>query len=320
MTELRPFVLVRSIRRYLLFAQSAGVVSIAVGALVLVGWAFDIAVLKSVVPGMTRMKPNTAVCFILLGAALWLFRKKPAQSESVHPRRQVVAQACALLAALIGSVTLVEYLFGFDAGIDKLLFRNALLATKVPFPGRMAHVTGLEFIVLGIALALLNAESLRGQRLSRIFAVVGTLIGLIAIVGYAYGAEELYKISTFSSVALHTALLSTLLGFAILCARADQGFLSTIISTNLGGSIARRILPMALTFPFLIGWLRLQGQHAGLYGTEFGLAIFTISNVLIFAILVCLGSQSLNRQMRRASDLQWNYGDPTSNCVSNRVC
>jgi hypothetical protein len=224
MTELRPFALVRSIRRYLLFAQSAGVVSIAVGALVLVGWAFDIAVLKSVVPGMTRMKPNTAVCFILLGAALRLFRKKPAQSESVHPRRQVVAQACALLAALIGSVTLVEYLFGFDAGIDKLLFRNALLATKVPFPGRMAHVTGLEFIVLGIALALLNAESLRGQRLSRIFAVVGTLIGLIAIVGYAYGAEELYKISTFSSVALHTALLSTLLGFAILCARADQGF------------------------------------------------------------------------------------------------
>jgi PAS domain S-box-containing protein len=52
---------------------------------------------------------------------------------------------------------------------------------------------------------------------------------------------------------------------------------------------------MALTFPFLIGWLRLQGQHAGLYGTEFGLAIFTISNVLIFAILVCLGSQSLNK-------------------------
>jgi PAS domain S-box-containing protein len=118
---------------------------------------------------------------------------------------------------------------------------------------------------------------------------------MVVLVGYAYGAEQLYRITVFSSVALNSALLFTLLGFAILHARPDHGFMSTVTSTNLGGLLARRILPMALTLPFLLGWLRLQGQYAGLYDTELGLAIFTISNVLIFAVLVWLGSKSLNK-------------------------
>jgi hypothetical protein len=210
----------------------------AVGTLVLVGWAFDIALFKSVLPGLATMKPNTAICFILLGIALWLSQKQATQSQSVDLKRRGVAQACAFFAALIGSVTLSEYLLGVNVGIDKLLFRRALLATKVPFPGGMAHVTALEIVILAIALLLLlNAESRRGQRLSQNFALIGTFIGLTALVGYAYGAEALYRVSAFASITLHTALLFTLLGFAILCARPDHGLISTVTSTNLGGRL-----------------------------------------------------------------------------------
>jgi PAS domain S-box-containing protein len=282
-------------RRCLLFAQSASAVSMVVGCLVLVGWAFDFETLKDLRSGIVSMKPNTAICFVILGVGLWLSPKQSARPEKVDVKRKVAAQTCASFVALVGAATLSEYLFGFSAGIDAVLFREALLGTKDPFPGRMAHVTGLNFVILGIALALLSGSSPRGQRLSRVLAMIATIVGLIAIVGYVYSAEALYRITLFSSIAPHTALLFTLMGLAILCAQPDQGLMSTVTSTNLGGSMARRILPMALTLPFLIGWLRLQGQHAGLYGTEFGLAIFTISNVLIFSTLVWLGSRALNK-------------------------
>ena len=55
--------------------------------------------------------------------------------------------------------------------------------------------------------------------------------------------------------------------------------------------MARLILPLALTLPFFIGWLRLQGEHLGLYGTEFGLALFATSNIIVFTTLVWISCQ-----------------------------
>ena len=45
-----------------------------VGAAVLVGWAFDVTVLKSVSPHYSSMKPNAALAFVLVGIGLTLVR------------------------------------------------------------------------------------------------------------------------------------------------------------------------------------------------------------------------------------------------------
>ena len=280
-----------------------------VGALALVGWTFDIAVLRSVLPGFVPMYPNPAICFILLGVALWLSPKQSVQSKNTDLKRQVVAQGCSLFASLVGAVTLSEDLFGFNAGIDRLLFQKQLLellTSKDPYPGRMPQVSALLFVLFGTALVLLNAKSRRGQRLAQNFALVGFALGLLPLLGYGYAAKAVYRVSFFP--ALNGSLVFLALAVAILCARPDQGLISTVTSTHLGGLFARRILPVAITTPFLIGWLWLLGGHAGLYETEFGLAISTTTNVLIFAALVWFGSRSLNmvdaERQRIAAELQ----------------
>src|SRR5262245_13754525 len=53
-----------------LWAVAAGYASVAVGLLVLVGWAFGIDTLKSVLPNSMTMKPNSAVALIALGLSL----------------------------------------------------------------------------------------------------------------------------------------------------------------------------------------------------------------------------------------------------------
>src|SRR3954463_9233842 len=79
-----------------LWAAVAGYASMAAGALVLVGWAFGIETLKSVLPNAMTMKPNTAVSLIALGVSMiaGAVLKPPYVPSS---RRILVARMFALL-------------------------------------------------------------------------------------------------------------------------------------------------------------------------------------------------------------------------------
>ncbi|MEW5856255.1 MAG: chemotaxis protein, partial [Cyanobacteriota bacterium] len=55
------------------FSKKATIGVIAIGCAVLVGWMFNIPILKTVLPGLVTMKANAAVCFILSGTSLWLW-------------------------------------------------------------------------------------------------------------------------------------------------------------------------------------------------------------------------------------------------------
>jgi hypothetical protein len=146
MSALRAGVSISTMRRCLLFARSASLVSIALGVLVLVGWALGIGVLESSFPGLAPMKPFTAISFIFLGCALLLRLPRFALTRGKGLSRHTLAQACALFPFLVGLVTLSEYAFDLKAGIDELLFREAVRAANVPFPGRMSHVTALALM------------------------------------------------------------------------------------------------------------------------------------------------------------------------------
>src|SRR3990170_6882746 len=120
----------------------ASALAVFVGGMVLVGWALDITALKSVLPGWVAVKPNTALAFILTGLAL-LFSSLP--PSTVNPQLSTIlsrlARFCAVLAGLIGLLTLSEYVFGWNSGIDQWLFRETAGAVGTSHPGRMAPDT-----------------------------------------------------------------------------------------------------------------------------------------------------------------------------------
>jgi len=86
------------------------------GAIVLMDWWLDIAVLKALMPGWVNMKANTALGFLLAGIAL----ARPVDSPGGRVTRAVLAATVALL----GLMTLAEYVGHVDFGIDQLLFRD----------------------------------------------------------------------------------------------------------------------------------------------------------------------------------------------------
>src|SRR5580698_3177342 len=115
----------------------AGALAVLLGSVVLVGWAIHSTSLIQVAPNLAPMQRNTALGFILTGLALLgIVIGKPKLTFSG-------SAATITLAA----VTLLEYLFRVNFGIDELL-GVAYIRNEVTDPGRMAPTTALCFIIL----------------------------------------------------------------------------------------------------------------------------------------------------------------------------
>ena len=271
-------------------SKAASVPVSAVGCSVVVGWKFDIGLLKSGLPGLVTMKANAACAFLLAGVSLWLLR-----SDGPAPWKRWTAQVCAFTVALVGLLTLGEYLFGWDLGIDQLLFQELPGAFGTSSPGRMPPTAALNFLVIGLALLLLDVETRRGHRPAQLLALPAALTALLAVVGYAYGVTALYGIAPYTQMTLHGALTFLVLCGGILLAHPNGGLVRILSSEGPGGIAARRLLPAGIVIPLLLGWLRLQGQRAGLYDNVLGLALFAVANVIVFTVLVWLNAGSLHQ-------------------------
>jgi signal transduction histidine kinase len=245
-----------------------------VGLLALLGWAFHIDSLKSVVPGYATMKANTALCLLLSGTSLFL------SSRALQGRTaRLVAKGTGTLAALVSFLTLNEYWFGRNLGIDQRIFHDPLSS------GRMAPATALNVLMVAAALLLMDAETRRGRRPSQFFALLTGFLSFVAILGYIFGVQSLYRISPYASMALHTSICLLLLGLGILFARPRQGIMVVLSEDSLGGAMARRFLPVVIAVPVLVGWIIMMGQRKGLFRTEFGLALVVTMNVAIFGVV-----------------------------------
>ncbi|MEJ7872561.1 MAG: PAS domain S-box protein, partial [Rubrobacteraceae bacterium] len=272
--------------------KAAIAVAVLVGCLVLAGWLLEVEILKRVFPGLVAMNPATALAFILAGASLLLLQ---AQDKPLRLLR--LAQGLAFVVALVGLLKLVGILFGWDFGIDQLLFRQKLEseAAMIGVPNQMAPNSALNFLLLGCALLLINRQDLRSYWFAQFLILVAVVASLLALIGYAYGVRYLYGIFSYIPMALHTAVTFIVLLVAILCIRPDRGLIAIIASDRVGGVVARRLLPAAIFVPVVLGWLRLRGQQAGLYDSELGVALMTVSSMTIFAVLVVWSARLLNR-------------------------
>ncbi len=263
------------------------------GVAVLVGWAFGIPLLKSLLPGLVDMAANTAAAFVLAGASLWL--SAPPTGAMASRRAAWVARILAAIVGALGLLTLGEYGFGWDLGIDQLLFADAAPSSRTPFPGRMALMAAVNLVLLAVALLLLDVDTRGGRRPSNWLALAIAANAFLAILGYVYGVDALYRVAALSSMALHTAIAFVVISVGVLFARPGSHFVRRVAGDCEAALINRRLLPTAILMPPLVGWLCWQGERAGYYSSSFGMAIFAMSNLAIFAALVWWSARALQR-------------------------
>ncbi|OGB29089.1 MAG: hypothetical protein A3F78_14970 [Burkholderiales bacterium RIFCSPLOWO2_12_FULL_61_40] len=235
--------------------------------------------------GWEVLHTHTAWGFVLAGTALFAASHRP---QAAVWRR--IHRVPAALLALLGLLTLAEHLLAADLGM-----------------GSMAEATAAGLALTGLALLLLDRPGAHAG--SQIAALAGTMIGVLAILGYAYGMTSLYGIGAYSSAALCTAAGLVVVNLGVLFVRPQQGLMAVVTSDTVGGVMARRLLPLAVLAPFIIIWLRIQGERRGLYSSEFGVALVSLIYVVLSSVFVWRTAESLRQsdQRRSAADRVRNH-------------
>lgn len=272
-------------------ALSAFVVTL-MGGLGMTGWWLDIAVLQHVSQPWAELQSHTALGFLLSGLALgWLRARSPSMGA------QLAGRVCAGLVVLLGMLGLVESLTGSQLGIDTL-FTGPVLAASMPSADPMVQAIAFNFLMIGLALLGLDKATRRGLRPSEWLVLPPLMVAFMTVAGALYGAD------TWSAMATHTAMGFALLGAGILGARPDQGWMTVISSDLLGGIVMRRLIPVVLLAIPLMFWVRLLGEERGYYGTEFGIVLMLLGNILILSNVLWLTARFLNRAETRRREAE----------------
>jgi PAS domain S-box-containing protein len=286
----------------------ASAIAICVGSLVLFGSWLNIKVVTHGFWNSTStMKANTALCFVLSGISLWLSQEgdkgekgtrgqgdkgdkgnnssfpPPPIPPSSHPPTFWLSKICSAAVSLIGLLTLIEYLFGWNFGIDQLLLVDSSPAT-IFYPGRMGLNTALNFMLVGRAI---EQKTCRSFWYAQILTLIAALISLEVVIGYAYNVKVLYHVVPYTtSMTLLTALTFIVVCAGIVWTHPEQGLMRVVTSDTDGGLLARRLLFAAIALPCVLGWFIVEGQRQKQYDAAFAVSMFAIIVIVSFVVLI----------------------------------
>jgi PAS domain S-box-containing protein len=276
-------------------AVACGGFAVLAGVITFIGWKFDLPRLTDWTNEGISIFPNAALCALLIGVSvIWV---------SLDREPVWVARLLAGLAVSIAFVVLLQHLTGINTGIDTLLIERSWGQNAATAPMRMGVPASTAFLLLGMAL-ILSTFGGEARKVASLMAIGTSLISLLSLTGYWFGADQLFGIARFTGIALLTSTLVAALSVAVMALIPEFGLPAVLTREDAGGSVFRRMLVPIIAVPLLLGWLRIVGQHAGLYDLEFGTAIRTIFEIILLFMLLWWTANNISWHENSAQSAQ----------------
>ncbi len=279
----------KTISRLKYFSEISSILIALLGFIMILGWIFNILILESPGPNFSTVKSDLALCFVLIGTSLWLL-----QTRIISKRKQQISHILAGIVILIGILTIIEYLFSLNLGIDQLLFIQYPSASDSLSSNRMEFIAALNISLVGTALLLLG-KGIEKHKSAQYLGIIVGIFSLMAFMGYIYHISNHYVEYNYTETAIYAAILFMMISSSVLFARPDKGLMRVLSGTGLGSSFAWRLIPSAIIISLLVGYFHLIGQQDGFYDTPFETTAMVISMIIILLIVIWINVNSLNK-------------------------
>ncbi len=172
-------------------------------------------------------------------------------------------------------------------------------------PDAHGYPASVSYFILGLAVFLASWNGF-ARRIASLLALGTVAVVSLSLMGYWFGANQLFGIAHYTAIAFQTALIIFILSAAIIAVIPEHGLAEILLRDDAGGVAARRLLLPLIIIPPVIGWLQILGRQYGIYDVAFGTAVRTLCETALFFLLLwwtvntISGQASVARQARSA--------------------
>ena len=217
----------------------------------------------------------------------------------------MVAAVCAAVPILIALTRVVEFLTGFDLGVDRWFFEVRNETFGLAPLGKMSLFSGILFVGSSLTIELLILKpSTRGVRDIAGAAGLGVIAaGAIFLLGYLFDAPLLYGGKTIP-MALNTAVAFICLGAGLVAqAGADAFPLRPFRGPSVHARLLREFLPFVMGVVLAVSWLiHLVTIYVGDSAAAILSALTAVVAILLAGLLCGRIARRVGGQIQRAEE------------------
>ncbi|HMQ78465.1 MAG TPA: ATP-binding protein [Ignavibacteria bacterium] len=259
-----------------------GYINIITGIMFFTGLILGIAPFLNVLPGYVPMNSVTALCFIALGSALVLLAAKK--------RHRNLIILISVFVISNSMLALLHYVSGVYITLD-LIIPPVLQSSS-----KMAPNTAVLLLAGGIVVLFLKNPKPLIRNIVQYTLFGAGFVSLFAALGFLYKISSFYHVGNYTPMALNTSAMFLVFFGGVTLADKQSFFMQLVNGNSASAVISRRMIPLVLILPVILGWLRIFGENAGLYGYSTGVAIFVICVIAALFIMVIYNAARLKKQ------------------------
>lgn len=201
-------------------AKILAIVIFFTGFGVMIGWVFDVEILKSIFHNLSPIKPTVALSFMASGAIVYFLSER--QLEKSFAADIFLPPSILLILLLVVSMFTSVYT-GVDSGIDNFFIQENLSIADFIFSDKLSVATMIGFIFIALAGILGVTDLIKIEKQLLVIGVIVGFLGGFAVLGYLLDIPFLYyEIGLSAATAYSSAILFILSGLAIILCKNTE--------------------------------------------------------------------------------------------------
>jgi diguanylate cyclase (GGDEF)-like protein/PAS domain S-box-containing protein len=248
---------------------------IAIACSVLIGWANNYTLLKSITTSFSDMKITTAIFLIISSIMLLLLRH---ENVSTITRRITNSFAISVIIGSLGCV---------------------YLSINKSYPNiAMSFITIINFVLLSMTLIFIDNKIFKTKLLFICITVI-FLNSLFSLLGYVFIKNANYEIVALTRMSIYASISFIFLCIGIACARPDQGIVARLRKNSTDSILLRQIPLILFSITIVFAYFANYGQNYDWFDDGFSDLLTAISSIVVLIGILMTTANKLQKEESR---------------------